>query len=58
MKDKKGIKVTYCTYCKRQTEHEVVDPTINREGTGEKLICTQCGSARIGMIQGFDASLM
>lgn len=48
----------YCDYCKKRTPHQVIDPTVNKEGTGGDLKCTVCGSARLGTIQGFDASLM
>lgn len=48
----------YCAYCKKQTPHKVLDSRTNAEGTGRKLICTKCGSARMGEIQGFDAALM
>ena len=48
----------YCNYCKKITPHRVIDNTVNKEGTGRKLICTRCGSARLGEIQGFDAALM
>ena len=48
----------YCAYCKAVTPHKVVDDTVNREGTGRRLVCTRCGSARLAEIQGFDAALM
>lgn len=51
-------RVTYCAYCKARTPHQVKDATVNREGTGGSLVCKKCGSARLGTIQGFDASLM
>jgi hypothetical protein len=51
-------RLAFCAYCKGETMHRIVDPTINDEGTGEKLICAVCGSARIGYIWGFDANLM
>ena len=48
----------YCSYCKKQTPHKVVDSRTDGRGTGRNLRCTRCGSARIGEIQGFDAALM
>ena len=48
----------YCAYCRKQTPHRVVDSHINKAGAGQDLICTKCGSARLGQIQGFDAALM
>ena len=51
------LKKAYCAYCKRQTDHKVLSLP-NREGTGGKLVCTKCGSARMDTIQGFDAALM
>ena len=48
----------YCSFCKKQTPHQVVDPRVNKEGTGRQLKCTKCGSSRLGEIQGFDAALM
>ena len=50
-------KQAYCAYCKRVTPHEAPSAP-NKEGTGGKLICKRCGSARIETIQGFDAALM
>jgi hypothetical protein len=52
-----AIKNAYCGYCKRVTPHKVWS-TPNQEGTGGKLTCAKCGSARIDTIQGFDAALM
>ena len=54
----KRTTLAYCSYCKEQTEHEVKNPTYNKEGTGGDLRCTECGSARLDKIQGFDAALM
>jgi len=48
----------YCEYCKQRTMHEIVDRAKNREGTGGKLRCLECGSVRLWTIQGFDAALM
>ena len=59
MKEEKPRTVlTYCGYCKKQTEHRLVEGTYNKEGTGGDLRCSKCGSARLHTIQGFDASLM
>ena len=52
-----ATKKVYCSYCKRQTVHEI-HSLPNKEGTGGKLVCSVCGSARLDTIQGFDASLM
>ena len=51
------MKQSYCAYCKRVTPHKVWSHP-NKEGTGGKLTCAQCGSARMDTIQGFDAALM
>ena len=48
----------YCNYCRKETEHEVVDNTYNEERTGGDLHCKKCGSARLDTIQGFSANLM
>ena len=56
MEEKTELK--YCGYCKKQTPHRVVDSRTDGKGTGRKLTCTVCGSARLGEIQGFDAALM
>jgi len=48
----------YCAYCRKQTQHKVVNPKTDGKGTGRDLRCTECGSARMGEIQGFDAALM
>ena len=53
-----NTEMKYCAYCKKQTLHKVVDACTNKDGTGRKLVCTKCGSARLGEIQGFDAALM
>ena len=50
-------KLAYCPYCKRQTPHKCWSLP-NKEGTGGKLTCSKCGSARLDQIQGFDAALM
>ncbi len=58
----KGRNVTpeikYCSYCKKQTLHEVTNSQTDGKGTGRSLRCVICGSSRLGEIQGFDASLM
>ena len=51
------LKKAYCSDCKRQTDHKVLSQP-NREGTGGKLVCIKCESARMDTIQGFDAALM
>jgi len=58
VEDKPQIRMTYCAYCRAVTPHVVKDATTNQEGTGGDLVCTRCGSQRLGTIQGFDASLM
>ena len=55
-KDRTELK--YCSYCRKQTPHKVVDWGSDGKGTGRDLRCTKCGSARLGEIQGFDAALM
>jgi len=50
--------IKYCAYCKGRTLHKVVSEKTDGKGTGRDLRCTVCGSARLGEIQGFDASLM
>ena len=50
-------KITYCAYCKSQTEHKVWSLP-DGKGTGGKLTCVKCDSARLDQIQGFDAALM
>lgn len=52
------LEMKYCSYCKKQTPHKVVDTKTDGHGTGRDLRCTKCGSARLGEIQGFDAALM
>jgi len=54
----KATKEDYCSYCKKNTEHEIECSDINQEGTGGKLICIKCGSARLDKIQGMNAALM
>jgi hypothetical protein len=53
----KRVKLAYCRYCKKQTQHEIRSLP-NKEGTGGNLVCTRCGSQRMDSIQGFDAALM
>jgi len=53
-----NTEMKYCAYCKKQTLHKVVDARTNKDGTGRKLVCTKCGSSRLGEVQGFDAALM
>lgn len=48
----------YCSFCKKNTEHEIINSDYNDEGTGGDLICTKCGSKRMDKIQGFNAALM
>ena len=55
--DREPTKKAYCAYCKKQADHKVLSLP-NREGTGGKLVCIKCGSARIDTIQGFNAALM
>ena len=55
---KETTELKYCPYCRKQTPHRVVDSKTDGKGTGRDLRCTNCGSARLGEIQGFDASLM
>jgi transcription elongation factor Elf1 len=57
-RDETETEMKYCPFCKKQTPHKVVDPCVNKEGTGRDLRCTKCGSSRLGEIQGFDAALM
>lgn len=52
-----GTKQGYCAYCKKVTPHKIWSLP-NKEGTGGKLTCAQCGSARMDTIQGFNAALM
>ncbi|MBC8275505.1 MAG: hypothetical protein H8E40_11145 [Chloroflexi bacterium] len=58
MKQTETTELKYCPYCRKQTPHRVVDSRTDGKGTGRDLRCTKCGSARLGEIQGFDASLM
>ena len=40
----------YCNFCKKETEHN--------ETEKNKFVCVNCGSSRIGLIQGMNANLM
>ena len=51
-KSKSKTKTSYCSYCKKQTEHEIDNENKN------DLNCTLCGSSRMDKIQGIDSSLM
>ena len=56
--DRKPVKVTYCAYCRKRTEHTIEGSQTDGHGTGGELMCSKCGSVRLGTIQGIDASLM
>ncbi len=58
MRQPEETELKYCPYCRKQTPHKIVNPETDGKGTGRDLICTRCGSARLGEIQSFDASLM
>ena len=51
-------RLAYCSYCRKQTKHRIVDSRTDGKGTGGDLRCLTCGSARLATIQGFNAELM